>query len=91
MGNDTDNKTMLHFCNVIHTVDGQIEHVYLFYGNEHKVVADAAEDKFLDLLHEHLSNFDEYTPDDLEAVLEDGYEENNTDKFFIFWPYEKKV
>ena len=44
-----------------------------------------AERIFEDLCKSYISNFDEYTLEDIEAILEQGYEEYNNGKVRISW------
>lgn len=37
--------------------------------------SEEAEAKFLELCRENITNFEEYTADDIEAILENGYEQ----------------
>ena len=44
-----------------------------------------AEKEFLDLCREYLSNFDEYTKEDIDTILENGYESFGTGFVAIYW------
>jgi len=71
--------------NVILIKDNNIEENHLFQGAD---AADQAEKKFVDLCRENLTNFDEYTKDDIDAIIENGYEHSINGKVAIVmnWP-----
>jgi len=47
--------------------------------------ASQAEEYFLDYCKTYLSNFDEYTQEDIEAILENGYESFGNGFIAIHW------
>lgn len=47
---------------------------------------EVAELVFLDKCAEYFTNWDEYTEEDKEAILDDGYEESAHKIVFISWP-----
>lgn len=71
--------------NVIVIRDGIVDANYLFVG-PHDEITDQANKKFIELCRERFSNFDEYTPEDIENILDDGYAEYGRGSICISWP-----
>lgn len=69
---------------VIAIKNGVLEEGYNFSGKRDEI-AKLAEKKFLELCHDKISNFDEYTPDDITAILDDGLAEYGGGSICIHW------
>ena len=69
--------------NVIVIRNNVVESNQLFTGEDAVQLAEAA---YLSACREHVSNFDEYTGDDLTAILDNGYCEFGTGSVCISWP-----
>lgn len=72
--------------NVILFKNNSIEENYLFSGENSEDVAKKAESKMIEILRSEMSNFDEYTSEDIDNILEDGYESFGNGAVFITWP-----
>ena len=75
--------------NVIVIKDGVVDESYLFVGDH--TVSELAYKKFLELCGRWISNWRNYSPDDIEALLEDGYVEHDRGSICITWPEVTKV
>ena len=73
------------FVNVTVIKDDAVYENHLFIG-DHKEICELAEKKFLDLFKQESWNWDDYTPDDIEAILEDGLAEFRDGTICITWP-----
>jgi|688.fasta_scaffold439519_2 hypothetical protein len=69
---------------VIAIKNGVVEECYNFSGKNDEI-AKLAEKKFLELCSDKISNFDEYTPDDITAILDDGLAEYGGGSINIHW------
>jgi hypothetical protein len=69
---------------VIVIKNGVVEEGYKFSGKRDEI-ATSAEKRFLELCHDKISNFDEYTPDDITAILDDGLAEYGGGSICIHW------
>ncbi len=67
--------------------DGVVDANHLFVGR-HQEISEKANQKLIEVCREVFSNFDTYTPDDIEAILEDGYAEFGHGSVCISWPEE---
>jgi len=65
--------------------DGVVEYTRLFIG-ERETISTEAEEYFLSVCRERLSNFDEYDKDDIQAILDNGYEEFGNGSICLCWP-----
>jgi hypothetical protein len=70
---------------VVEVVDGVPSQVFLYSG-EHQEISAKAEETFLQICRENIHNFDEYTQSDIEAILENGYEQWGDNSVAIVWP-----
>lgn len=73
------------FVNVIVIQDGVVDENHLFIGS-HEEISELANKKFIDLCKQRFSNFDAYTPDDIESILDDGFAEYGRGSICITWP-----
>lgn len=73
------------FVNVIAIKDGVVEESYLFTGDRMEI-AILSHNKLIELCREKFSNFDEYTDDDIESILDDGFAEYGKGSICITWP-----
>lgn len=78
-------------CNVVVTLAGILQENYLFQGDDHDVVAHVAELKFIERCREYMSNADEYTPEDWENTIEEGYMSFGRGYVFLSWPDVRNV
>ncbi len=74
------------FVNVIAIKDGVVEESYLFTGDRMEI-AMLSHNKLIELCREKFSNFDEYTDDDIESILDDGFAEYGKGSICITWPH----
>ena len=80
----------MEYVTVVEIVDGTPSQVILFSG-EHDDIARKAEERFLQMCSENIWNFDEYTQEDIDAILEDGHEGWGSDNSVsIVWPEVQK-
>ena len=74
------------FVNVIAIKDGVVEESYLFTGDRMEI-AILSHNKLIELCREKFSNFDEYTDEDIESILDDGFAEYGKGSICITWPH----
>jgi hypothetical protein len=72
------------FVNVIANKDGVVDESYLFVGDHS--VSELAYKKFIELCSERVSDWRDYSPEDIESTLEDGYVEYDRGSICITWP-----
>jgi len=70
---------------VVEVVDGVPSQVFLYIG-EHQEISEKAEKTFLQICKENIWNFDEYTEDDIHAIIDNGYEQWGNNSVAIVWP-----
>ncbi len=71
-------------CHIITIVNGMVENVETFTGAD-LLDTDLIESQFLDEVACRISNFDEYTTADKEAICENGYERFGNGSVQIHW------
>lgn len=76
----------MEFVAVVCISEGVTESVKLFKGEDRSEISSQAEQHFLDLCREKIWNFDEYTQDDIDAILDNGYEKYGDNSICICWP-----
>ena len=74
------------FVNVVVIKDSVIDENYLFQGENDEEVVKVAEQKFVELCKSHVSNWDEYTADDIANSFDDGYVEFGNGSICVSWP-----
>jgi len=72
------------YINIIVVSDGAVVDNFLFTDNA------KAEQCFLEQCTQHISNFDEYTDDDVTAILDNGYENFGQGTIFINHPIVRR-
>lgn len=70
---------------VVEVVDGVPSQVFLYTG-EHNEIVIKAEETFLAICRENISNFGDYTLDDITAIIDNGYETWANNSVAIVWP-----
>ena len=76
-------------ANVVTIRDGMVERIRTFYSTpEGFISTKAVEHEFLREVSTHVSNWDEYTNDDVEAICDNGYEGFGCGSVQIFWSDE---
>lgn len=76
----------MYYISVIVIKNDVVDANYLFSGEHSRNVAEQAELKFYDLCSQYVSNWDEYTDEDKEIVVDEGYCGFVTGSVCISWP-----
>ena len=74
------------FISVVVIKDSVIDENYLFRGDDNDDIVQRAEKKFLDACATNVSNWYEYSEEDKNNALDDGYVEFGRGSVCISWP-----
>ena len=76
----------MEYCNIIAIRDNNLDENNLICGEIRSEVERRAEKVFQDKCSQNISNWDDYTTEDIEEVLEEGYIIFGHGSIYMFWP-----